>query len=64
MTIFNHVGWFLDLEIFRGPLNKVRIFVCYLYIQIEPGTLGGAILLALCARIIIYPVIITWKCYL
>ena len=36
-------------------LNKVRISVCYSYIQAKLGNLGGYILSALCVGIIIRP---------
>ena len=36
-------------------LNKVRIYIYYLYIHVELGNLGGVILLALCAIIIVHP---------
>ena len=39
----------------HGPLNKVRVIIYYSYIQVELGNLGGVILLALCAIIIVHP---------
>ena len=41
-----------------APKNKVRIFLYYSYILAKVVDLGGVILLALCAEVIVHPNII------
>ena len=43
------------------PVKKVRIFVYNSYIHVDLGKLGGVILLALCAKIIVHPSTIHMK---
>ena len=43
------------LIIFCGPLEQIKNFFYYPYIQAELGNLGGVILLALCTGIIFHP---------
>ena len=38
-----------------APKNKVRIFLYYSYILAKVVVVGGVILLALCARVIVHP---------
>ena len=44
IILFNHVGWFHDLEIyqlyFMGPSNTIRIFIYYSYIQANTWRFG------------------------
>ena len=59
ISLFSHVGRFHDPRICQlysmGPSNKVGIFVDISYVQAKLGILGGVILRALCAWIIVHP---------